>query len=281
MEKEIVLSKYCDFCNGVKRTINICNSELDKHDKLYSIGQVIHNPLVIEKLEEKGLKVVGDISHIPSGENLLIRSHGISPLIIERAKKRNIKLIDAACPFVKNIQKICSTLKKEGYFIIITGDIEHPEVKALESIAGEESLIVSTPEGDISLPEKVKKLGVVTQSTYNKNNFYIIINKILTLDKEEVRSFNTICEDSIDRRKDVKKIASKVDINIIIGGKSSSNTTQLYQISKGINYNSFHIENPKSISQKLKNKIKKVEKVGIIGGASTPKWIIDNFLQEV
>lgn len=281
MKKEIVLSQYCDFCNGVKRTINICKRELDKQKKIYSIGQIIHNPLVIKKMEKKGLEVVEDVSEIPSGESLLIRSHGISPVITEKAKERNIELIDAACPFVKNIQKICANLKEKEYFIIITGDAEHPEVKALEGIAGKDSLVISFPEEEISLPEKIKKIGIVTQSTYEKSKFYEITNRVINQDKREVRTFNTICQDSLSRREEVQKIASSVDLSIVIGGRNSSNTTRLYKISKEYNNHSFHIEDPKHLPPSLIKEIGKSQKIGVIGGASTPRWSIDGFLQQI
>lgn len=277
---EIILSKYCDFCNGVKRTIDLCKKMLDKCKVIYSISQVIHNPQVIEELEKKGLKVVENISQIPSDSHLLIRSHGISPITITEAKKRRVKLIDAACPFVKYIQKICKQLKREGYFIIITGDTHHPEVETLKDIAGSNGMVVSNIESEIILPNQVSKLGVITQSTYTRRGFYSIISKLLDFDVAEVRIFNTICKDSLNRRDEVKKLASMTDGMIVIGGRNSANTLRLFQTSKEINNLSFHIENFVEIDNFF-NHMTNMNRIGIIGGASTPRWVIDEFLKKI
>lgn len=277
---EVILSKYCDFCNGVKRTIRICNRVLNEYESIYSIGQVIHNPQVTKLLEEKGLRVIRKISQVPSDSYLLIRSHGISLATIKEAKARKIKLIDAACPFVKYIQKICKRLKAKGYFVIITGDAGHPEVKALKDIAGDKSIIIHSRATKISLPKEDKKIGIISQSTYTKAGFYSIISKALNLDLAEVRIFNTICKDSLNRRAEVKKIASIADAVFIIGGKNSANTKRLHQVSKRVNSCSYHIENPVEV-RRFFNSINNVNRIGIIGGASTPKWIIDEFLRKI
>jgi len=276
---QIILSKYCDFCNGVKRTIEISDDVLGKEDNVYSIGEVIHNAQETKRLEKKGLKIVKDISQIPSGSYLLIRSHGISPSSEKEAKRRKIRLIDAACPFVKYIQQICQDLKSKGYFIIITGDADHPEVEALQDIAGEMSIVVSDTESDISLPDSVRKVGFISQSTYTKVGLYKVISKILDYNLAEVRIFNTICEDSLTRRTEAEKIASMVDAVVVIGGKNSANTLRLLQTSKEINSHTYHIKEYDEADNFFKS-VGDIANIGVIAGASTPRWIINEFLKK-
>jgi len=277
---EVVLSKYCDFCNGVRRTVDICEEKLRKYKPIYSIGQVIHNPQVTKELAKKGLKILNDVKKIPSNSYLLIRSHGISPEIIKEAETQDIKLIDAACPFVKYIQQICKQLKNDGYFIIITGDKSHPEVEALKGISGDNSMVISKSEVKLNLFKGFKRIGVVSQSTYTREGFYSVISKILNLGISEIRIFNTICQDSLHRREEIRKIASISDAVIIIGGRNSANTIRLLQISKKINSSSYHIEKPAEI-KKILGKMVNINRIGVIAGASTPRRIIDEFLKNI
>lgn len=279
--KDIILSRYCDFCNGVKKTINICEDVLEKYDYVYSLGQVIHNTQVIDKLKEKGLNVVKDISDVPLGAPLLIRSHGISQNAIELAEERGLNLIDAACSFVKYIQNICVKLKNEKYFIVITGDKNHPEVEALKDISGINSVVVSDSDKDVNIQEQTKKIAVVSQSTYTEEGFYSKISNLLNKEFSEIRIFNTICRDSLNRRQEAKKVASVVEMVIIIGGQHSANTRRLFQISKKVNSNSYHLDNPDKTEDNFWAKVKKANSIGIIAGASTPGWIIDDFLRRI
>ncbi len=279
--KEVILSKYCDFCDGVKRTIDICNEVLGKDKDIYSIGQVIHNSKVTDNLKRQGLQVVENVSEIPEGSSLLIRSHGISPTSIRIAKEKNIKLINAACPFVEYIQNICKKLIKEKYFVIITGDMNHPEVETLTDIAGQNGMAISEPDKNIKVPGNVQKVGVISQSTYTRDNFYSIISKLFNLSFPEIRLFDTICNDSLKRREEVKKIALLTDVVWVIGGTNSANTMRLFQIAKKINEFTYHLNDPDKTDKSFFDVFKKVERLGVIGGASTPRWIIDAFLNKI
>ena len=200
---------------------------------------------------------------------MIIRSHGVSPKLLREIKKTGAEVIDATCPFVKDVQQKAVKLEKEGYPVLILGNPKHPEIIG---IAGhiKEPLIASSIDDVLSLP-KMAKLGVVCQTTLNINFFKEAVS--ILLDKvKELKVYNTICNATSIRQRETKELARSVDLMLIIGGKNSSNTTKLYQISKSVNSNSYHIESKDEIKLEW---FENVEKVGITAGASTPQWVID------
>jgi 4-hydroxy-3-methylbut-2-en-1-yl diphosphate reductase len=256
---KIKVARRTGFCFGVKRAINIAEKALDGlkgKDKIYSLGAIIHNPQVVEELFKKGLQVAGGLEEIKGG-TAIISSHGAPLEMIKGIKKKGVRLIDATCPFVKYAQNIVKDLKKNGYEIIIVGDSAHPEVKALKSIAGKN--------------RKSKKLGVISQTTQNKEDYINEIKKILDRDFDEVRIFNTICNDTSKRQSAARRLLKDCDLMIVIGGKNSANTRRLWQICKESGVDSYYIETELELN---KNWFNGKKQVGITSGASTPDLMV-------
>ena len=263
---KIKVAKCAGFCFGVKRAINIAEGALKglkDGDRIYSLGALIHNPQVVEELFKKGLQVVASPEKIKSG-TVIISSHGAPVEELEEIKKKKVQLIDATCPFVKYAQNIVRELKKGGYRIIIVGDSAHPEVKALNSIAGKS--------------RKSKKLGIISQTTQNKVNYINEIQKILNEDFSEVKIFNTICNDTSKRQSATRSLLKDCDLMIVIGGKNSANTKRLWQICKESGVDSFHIETELELKKEW---FKGRKGVGITSGASTPDWIVKNVITKI
>lgn len=264
------------FCFGVKRAINIAfQSAKETKDGVYTLGPIIHNPQVVDKLVYEGVRPVDDLAGKDIGK-LIIRSHGVPTNVLKEASEKGIEVIDATCPFVKNAQKYAHLLSKEGYQVIIVGDRDHPEVKSILSYAGEGAVVVNKASSIDEIPLG-GKVGVIAQTTQRHSIFQEVVLKCLGKAKE-VKVYDTICNSTTKRQDETKKLAGEVDLILVVGGKCSANTTQLANICRQMGTKTFHIEVPEEIE---KSWFYGVEKVGITAGASTPDWIIDNVIERI
>jgi 4-hydroxy-3-methylbut-2-enyl diphosphate reductase len=274
---EVRLAQYSGFCFGVRRAVSIIENALKENkDGLYSIGPLIHNPQEVERLSCKGLKVVNTIPDIDSGV-AVIPTHGIDPSLIERMRLKKIRLIDATCPYVLKVQNIAKSLKQEGYSVVIVGDKEHPEIKALVGLAGPEAVVVNNPREIDNLKLK-GRIGIISQTTQSKGRFLKSVVKLMKADYSEVKIFNTICDDALKRQQMVFELAKSVELMLILGGRESANTRRLAEVSRKAKAKTHHIETPEEINPRW---LKQDTKVGIASGASTPDWIIRQILKKI
>ncbi len=282
---KIIIVKSGGFCFGVKRAVETAldTAEKFKNKKIYTIGQIIHNNDIVEKLKEKHIFPVklNKVFEIKDSV-VILRSHGVEKEFIDVLNKNKNIIIDAICPFVKKIHQIVDKLVKEKYFIIIVGDNDHPEVKAIYSFTNKKrALIVSSPESNELnqhvFKKNIKKIGIVAQTTQDFKNFSEICKKLLDI-KGEIRIFNTICNATSKRQEETIEVAKKVDLMIVIGGKHSANTTRLKELSEKYSKKVFHIENKYELD---KNWFKDVKNVGITAGASTPDFVINEVIKKI
>jgi len=263
---EIIKAKRAGFCFGVRRAVNIAFKAAKKCKNVYTLGPLIHNPQVIKKLCSEGVCPTEDIDN-KNIKTLIIRTHGIPLELQESLLKKDFKVIDATCPFVKKAQQYAKLLYKEGYQVLILGDREHPEVKGLMSYAGNDAIVLNS---DYKVSRLKRKVGVVVQTTQPTALLKRFIGDILDF-VEELKVFNTICNSTALRLKETKEIAKKVDLLIVAGGKNSANTTQLAKLCIASSVNAYHIETALELKPEW---FKNISKVGITAGASTPDWII-------
>lgn len=266
---EIIKAKRAGFCFGVKRAVNIAFRAAKKNRNVFTLGPLIHNPQVIKKLCAYGVCPTEDIDN-KDIHVLIIRTHGIPLALQENLSKKDFKIIDATCPFVKKAQQYAKLLYDEGYQVVILGDMEHPEVKSLMSYAGENSIVLNANYNIQKLKNK-KKVGVVIQTTQPASLLKGFISEILGY-VSELKVFNTICNSTILRQKETKEIANMVDLMIVAGGKNSANTTQLANLCIASPVKTYHIETASELKEEW---LKDILRVGITAGASTPDWIID------
>ena len=231
-----------------------------------TLGPIIHNPQVIEKLKSRGVKPVSDIDDKKT-RTLIIRTHGVPKELSERLSRKKYNVIDATCPFVKKAQQYAKLLKEDGYQVVIVGDKEHPEVKGLMSYAGDDAVVVSKSD---ELPKLKSRVGIVVQTTQPITLLEEFIRNILGQVKE-IKVFNTICSSTALRLKETKEMAKKVDAMIVVGGRNSANTTQLAKLCISMSVPTYHIETSSEIKKKW---LSGVRTIGITAGASTPDWII-------
>ncbi len=276
MKRKIIVAKYAGFCSGVKAAVDRAFSAARQNDDkaLYSYGEIIHNESVNRRLAEQGVSVVEDLERIADGR-LLIRSHGVTKCVYERAAERGIELIDTTCTYVKRVHKIVQRYDAEGYQVVIIGSANHPEVVGISGWCRDAIVIHSYEEAQRINVEK--PLCVVAQTTLNEN-LYEKISTYLKAKYRDVVIHNTICSATRLRQDEVREIAKKVDYMIVIGGKNSSNTRKLYEISKKICKNAQLIQNFGQIEVKL---LENYGNIGIVAGASTPDWIIDEVIQKL
>lgn len=275
---KIRLSKYCDFCFGVKRAVRIIEQALSKRkEPLYSLGPFIHNPQVVKRFAEKGLKIAPALKSIKAN-TLVVRTHGISPGMLSKVQNRGIKLLDVTCPYVKKAQEIVRNLVRRNYKVVIVGDKTHPEVKSLAGAAGGAVSVVNCPEAVERMKLNGVKIGVIAQTTQSKDRYLKVLARLMEKNFSEIKIYNTICKDVLARQKEACELAPRVQVMIVLGGKISANSRRLAEICRASGTPTYHIE---SASQIRRQWLEGRNCVGIASGASTPKWIVKDVIKKI
>lgn len=262
------------FCFGVKRAIESLEKYIDERsdgEKVYAIGMPIHNPQEVERLCKKGLVVTERIDDVPPGARVFIRAHGVPPELKRRLKERcGDGVTDATCPFVKNAQEKAALLSQEGYYLVVLGDPDHPEVQAIAGCTSGPFSVASSLSELEGLCKK-DKLGVISQTT-QKMEFFASAAKLLAMKAGELRVFNTICGATTRRQDGVRKLTDRVDGLLVVGGKNSANTAKLVEIARSRQCDVQWIEHVGELDE---NWFAGKTKIGIAAGASTPDWLIE------
>lgn len=263
---KVKLAKSFGFCFGVKRAIKIA----EQNQGGATLGALIHNQKEIDRLrEDYGVRLAKSIEEVNQDDRVIVRTHGIPKNELFALKEQNISVTDATCPYVTKPQKIVEKMSEEGYQVVIFGDIAHPEVKSVMSYAQSPAWVVSSLE-ELKEYKIPKKVALVSQTTKQREKFFQIAQYLMH-HSYEARIFNTICNATFQNQDSAKELAQEVDIMIVVGGLTSSNTKQLLEICKRYCPESYLIEDEKGLELEwFANK----EVCGITAGASTPDWII-------
>ncbi len=273
---EITLAKSAGFCFGVKRALEMVQEALQDHStSVFSLGPLIHNPAVVEDLERKGLQKIDSIQNLTSGR-VVIRSHGVGPNIYRDASAQQLEIIDATCPFVKNVQELAKFLVAEGYQLVIFGEREHAEVSGvLESVSG--NALVLNNESILSELSITARVGVISQTTQDISGYQKLIAGLVAQAKE-VRVFNTICLATSQRQAEAAELSKKVDMMIVVGGRNSANTKRLTEISEACGTPTHQVETADDLMSEWFQGLKHV---GVTAGASTPDHQIAQVIQKI
>lgn len=270
---EIIKARYSGYCSGVKQAIIKTEKYLKTKKRLYSLGEIVHNPNSVKLLEDKGLKVVDNIEKIPSNANVIVRTHGLPFNILSKLKKNNINVIDGCCPRVKRIHNIISDNLKKDKNIILIGRKNHAEVLAASSY-DEKRIFVIEEKKDIESLPLLKEYVVVVQTTFSPEKFSQLTGDLI-LKIPHLEIFNTLCDETLLRQKEVKRLSSTVDLVIVVGGKNSSNTRTLFEIAKD---KAKLVTDPDEV---LPEWLKKVNRVAVVSGASTPVEDVNNVVRKI
>lgn len=266
---KVIVADKAGICFGVKRALDLVNAAAGDGGEIATLGPLIHNPQVVERLKEQGVGMVSDVCDVESGA-IVMPSHGVPRDVIETAQRAGLKIIDATCPFVATVHTKVESLSSAGYFVVIVGDEGHSEVKAIKSAAGENSVVISSVDEVDGYDWASKKVGVVCQTTQTPERFGEIVGKIAAKARE-VLAYNTICYATYDRQEAASKLAVEVQAMIVVGGRNSANTNRLTEICSQTGIPTYHIETADELQDEW---VKGLDIVGLTAGASTPGWII-------
>ena len=272
---EVTVAKTAGFCFGVKRAVEKVYEQIGKTEKpIYTYGPIIHNEQVVGDLQEKGVEVIDTLEELKTIRDavVVIRSHGVGKDVYDILKENGVEIVDATCPYVKKIHRIVEKQTAEGRRVLIVGSEDHPEVQGIKGWGNERTKVIENMDDfrRLELPED-EKLCIVSQTTFNYKKFQDLVEKI-SKTRYDITVLNTICNATQERQVEAMRIASQVDVMLVIGGKHSSNTQKLYDICRKECKNTYYIQtlgdfNPECISS--------VRSVGITAGASTPNNIIE------
>ncbi len=273
----ILVSELAGFCFGVSRAIDIVTDLLDKGVKVATLGPIIHNPSMVTSLQQRGCRVVNDISEdgcIDSNETLVIRSHGVAPFVYDKITKDGINMVDATCPYVKKIHDIVSTRSNKDSIVLIAGDANHPEIVGIIGHCNSDVKCFTTVKelGEICdelSNNQQKNIVLVAQTTFNKKIWEESINFIKN-HCTNIQIFDTICSATSLRQSMAVEIAKQCDLMVVLGGKDSSNTKKLWQICSAI-CRSIWIETAEDLELST---FSGSRRIGVTAGASTPAYII-------
>ena len=272
---KIYLAKDAGYCVGVRDAVNLAYVTAKEHGVVYMLGTIVHNERVIEDLSKVGAKVVDSLGDVPDNKPLLFRAHGTAPQLWQEASKRDLRLIDATCPLVTEIHHEIKKLENENRRTIIIGDHGHDEVVAIAAQV-KKPIIISSIEEAKSL-RKMKRAGIVSQSTQMIENVQEIIN-VLMEKVFDLRFINTICFPTRRNHEQIKNLAVKSDVMIIIGSFTSANSKRLTQLALERNKKSFQVTSAKDLNRSW---FENCESVGISAGASTPDETIKDVVKKI
>ena len=272
---KVLLAEHLGFCFGVEDAINLARETTAGGRAVYALGPVIHNQQVVERLAAVGLKTVASPSELRDGP-VLIRAHGVDPVTLEQVRAQSSEVIDATCVLVRRAQNIVRELHEDGYRVVVIGDARHPEVKGIVGYAPHVIVIADATELD-AVPQSAR-LGVVGQTTLSQDLFARMVGEIVARPFREVKVVNTLCKE-VDRRLEAAvALCARVDVVFVLGGSHSANTREMARVCRERGVPTHHLEDwsafrPEQVCGRLV--------AGVTAGASTPDWIIEEFVQEL
>jgi len=284
---KVTIDPYAGFCFGVKKTVEIAEKELQKNEKLYCIGDIVHNQEEINRLKSSGLKIT-NFESLPEkkGSNILFRAHGEPPSSYRKAKQSGLHLIDGTCPIVLKLQQkikgAYNELKKINGQVVIYGSKNHPEVIGLSGYANDEALVLESLE-DIDQIDFNKPIRLFAQTTKDIEKYNLIKEAISKKTDEgngasDYQYYNSICGQVSNRVPKLKDFCTENEVVVFVSGKKSSNGKFLYNICKSANIKSFFISATNELNQEWFNDI---ETVGISGATSTPLWLMEEIANQI
>lgn len=270
---KIIVAKHMGFCGGVRRAVDIARKTAESAGgPVTTWGPLIHNPQVVQRLEEAGVRVAERDEDL-GGDAFVVSAYGVEHTVLDAARAKGMTIVDATCPVVIRAHALAGKLADEGYQVICVGDHGHPEMVTLKEMLGDRVTIVHTREeaGGVKI---TGKLGVLSQTTQSQENFRQIVGD-LALRARELKVLNTLCPAITVRQEEADVMVNEVDALLVVGGRGSSNTTRLAEIGRARNLPTYHIETAAEVSPSW---FDGVAAVGVVSGASTPDWIIKDVL---
>lgn len=266
---EIYRAREMGFCYGVRRAMKLALDTAAAGKPAATLGPLIHNPQVVERLAEKGIPAIENLADFHD-KIVIIRSHGVGPSCYNNIKCKNLALVDATCPFVMRNQQITKELVAEGHQVVLIGEKNHPEMKSVAEWADGQSYLIESMDDVAELPH-LKEAHIVIQTTFSETLADELIEAV-SKKADRVEVHRTICRATSDRQHAARELARQMDVMIVIGGRNSANTTRLAEVCREEGAVTYHIETASELRSAW---FHHQDKVGITAGASTPDWIIE------
>lgn len=274
---QILRAAKAGFCFGVKRALDIALATVRERDgPVYCLGPLIHNPQVMERLAREGVLEIARVEEAAPGGKLIIRSHGVGPSVLAAARERNLKIVDATCPFVGRAQRLAHRLAASGVLVVVVGDRDHPEVQGIVDWTGGRAVVVENPEEAFALPE-APSVAVLAQTTQPLANFQAVVD-VLRQKSGDLEVYNTICHATEARQKAALELTRKVEVVVVVGGAASANTQKLAALCRQAGVPTYQVETARDLSPRW---FEGVKVAGLTAGASTPDWIIEEVEQRM
>ncbi|MEK6797579.1 MAG: 4-hydroxy-3-methylbut-2-enyl diphosphate reductase [Planctomycetota bacterium] len=267
------------FCFGVEDAIELAEAAVAAHGpgRVVALGPVIHNKQVVGRLEEAGLNQSGRLDAVDPSQVVLIRSHGATPETMQRAADRGLQIVDATCVLVKRAQNVVRQLHEEGFHVVMIGDPNHPEVRGVIGYAPNVTVIDTDTDLEQALPYR-ERIGIVAQTTHSPEHVADMIAKILRRPYREVKIVNTLCLEVTRRQDAAIALAGEVEVMFVLGGLHSANTREMARLCQEAGTPTYHIE---TWSQFEPPMIEGKTVAGVTAGASTPEWVITEFVEHL
>lgn len=268
-DAEIVVARYAGYCYGVERALRLTGEALEGAPApVATLGPIIHNPSVVGSLQARGVDVVEQVDEADRAGvgTLIVRTHGVSPDVLEQAHSRRLNVVDATCPFVAVAQRKAAGLQESGYAVVILGERDHPEVAGLEGFAGADAVVVEDAAGLPLEQLRGRRVGVVVQTTQTRANLSGVVAALAPVARE-LLVYNTVCDATEKRQSAACELAAEVDVVVVVGGRNSANTARLAQLCLAIEPRTHHIE---SAAELRADWLAGARRIGVTAGASTP-----------
>jgi 4-hydroxy-3-methylbut-2-enyl diphosphate reductase len=276
MVAKIEKAAKCGFCFGVRRALEIVEKAARERGGVEMLGAVVHNSKVMQELAGLGCRVASSVDDI-QGSVVVTSAHGIAPERLEELKARRIEIIDTTCPFVRRAQTAARKLARAGFFVVVYGEPEHPEVKGILGWAGGRGLATLDTRFLSSLRPLPRRLGVLSQTTQVPAQFRRFVKKLIDeafTQDSELRFIDTICHDIRERQTQAARLAARVDLMLVIGGHNSANTRHLARLCSRIT-KTYQVALAEEVQPSW---LKGHQRVGVVTGASTPAQTLEEIL---
>lgn len=276
---EIRLARSMGLCFGVKRAVSTAERAVEERGTITSLGHLVHNDQVVQRLEDCGVRVARELAEIDSGP-MVISAHGVGQAIYEDAQRRGLEIIDATCPIVRQIQKKARQLSEEGYLVVILGDRDHAEVRGVVGWTEGKAQVVGTPDDLASLPA-ARKVAVLAQSTLTQATFDGLLGALVAARMGQLQQLvvhNTLCNATTSAQAAALELAQVVGVIVVVGGHCSANTRHLAALCTETGVPTHHIEQAVELQPEW---FQPAVPVGVTAGASTPDWVVNEVVDRI
>ncbi len=276
---KVLLAEHRGFCFGVEDAVELAEAAVAEHGagRVVALGPVIHNPQEVSRLARAGLNQSGNLETVDPSDVVLLRSHGVGPETYKRIESRGLRVVDATCVLVKQAQNVVKQLHEEGYHVVLIGDPDHPEVKGVVGYAPQVTVVDKGTDLEEALPFR-ERLGIVAQTTHAPEHVAEMVAEILKRPYREVKIINTLCLEVIHRQEAAVKLAREVEVMFVLGGLHSANTREIARLSRETGCPTYHVETWDQVEPAM---VEGRETAGVTAGASTPEWLIQDFVRKL